>query len=183
MDKRVRRVLLAALLGFAFAVALQLNGSSIAAWKVVLDDTASPSRLIFSTPKSVRSDEWLAWTPSVLSQALHRPPFPVENPNVGAGKTPLVINLPARHYAMFFRPQLYGFFLFDLETAYAFYWTFKVLGLLGALFASLPVLTKTSFWLALLGVGWGGLPVKGRRGSGWGRASAGAGDAGLVGCC
>lgn len=154
MDRPVRRVLLAALVGFVVAVVLQLNGSSISMWKVVLHDEDSPSGLLFSTPKWVRTDEWLAWTPSVFSQALHKPPFPVENPNIGAKKTPLLVNLPVRHYSMFFRPQLYGFFLFNLETAYSFYWNVKVFGLFVAFFLLLLALTQNRFWLALFGAGW-----------------------------
>ncbi len=154
VDFRVKRVLLAALSLFVLAVALQLNGSSISIWKIHMQDESSPSGLLFFTPKKVRSDEWLAWTPSVLSQALHQPPFPVENPNVGAGKAPLLVNLPVQHYSMFFRPQLYGFFLFNLETAYAFYWNVKVFGLFVAFFLLLLVLTQNRFWLALFGAGW-----------------------------
>ena len=152
-DVRVRRVLAIVALLFVSAVALQIHGSSVAVWKTVLNDQSSPSGVLFSTPKSVRTDEWLAWTPAVLAQALHDPPFPVENANIGGGKAPLLVNLPVRHYSMFFRPQLYGFFLFNVETAYAFYWSVKVFGLFLSFFLLLRALTPGHFWLPLFGTG------------------------------
>lgn len=153
IDVRVRRVLAIVAVLFVSAVALQIHGSSIAVWKSVLDDTSSPSGVLFSTPKTVRTDEWLAWTPAVLAQAMHDPPFPVENANVGGGKAPLLVNLPVRHYAMFFRPQLYGFFLFNVETGYAFYWSVKLFGLFVSFFLLLRALTPGHFWLPLFGAG------------------------------
>ena len=153
IDIRVRRLLAMVALLFLFAVALQIHGSSVAMWKTMLNDASSPSGVLFSTPKEVRTDEWLGWTPAVLAQALHDPPFPVENANIGGGKAPLLVNLPVRHWSMFFRPQLYGFFLFDVETAYAFYWSVKVFGLFVSFFLLLRALTPGHFWLPLFGTG------------------------------
>jgi hypothetical protein len=154
IDFRAKRVLFAVLILFVVTVALKINGSSIGVWKDVLRDDASPSGVIFSTPKSVRSDEWMAWTPSIFAQAFHRPPFPAENANLGAGKSPLLMSVPVRHFAMFFRPQLYGFFLFDIETAFAFYWNVKVFALFVSFFLLLRALTRNDFWISLFGAGW-----------------------------
>lgn len=154
VDRRIRTLFATTTLLFIGAVALQVHGSSIALWKNVLNDSSAPSGILFSTAKAVRTDEWLAWTPAVLAQARHNPPFPVENPNIGAGKTPLLVNLPARHYAMFFRPQLYGFFLFGLETGYAWYWNVKLFGLFVSFFVLLRLLLSGNFWLPVFGSGW-----------------------------
>lgn len=153
-EKRARRLLAAVLILFVVAVALQLHGSSIAVWKAALKDESSPSGIIFSSAKSVRSDEWMAWTPSVLSQAFHRPSFPVENANLGAAKTPLLISVPVRHFAMLFRPQLYGFFVFDIETAFAFYWNAKICVLFVSFFLLCRLLTKNDFWISVFGATW-----------------------------
>lgn len=153
-DRRPRIVLISVALLFATALALQLHGSSIALWNDVLNDTTTASGILFSTPKTVRTDEWLAWTPALLAQARHDPPFPVENSNIGAGKAPLLISLPARHYSMFFRPQLYGFFLFGLETGYAFYWSVKLFGLFVSFYLLLRLLVPRHFWLPLFGAAW-----------------------------
>jgi hypothetical protein len=154
LDRRVRILFSTVTLLFIAAVALQIHGSSIALWNTVLNDNSAPSGILFSTPKAVRTDEWLAWTPALLAQAQHNPPFPVENANIGAGKTPLLVNLPARHYAMFFRPQLYGFFLFGLESGYAWYWNVKIFGLLVSFFFLLRLLAPGHFWLPLFGAAW-----------------------------
>src|SRR3954465_7108339 len=97
LDRRVRALVIAVALLFVAAVGLQLHGSSISLWGDVLNDASGPSAVLFSTPKTIRTDEWLAWTPALLAQACHNPPFPVENQNIGAGKAPLLLNLPARH--------------------------------------------------------------------------------------
>jgi hypothetical protein len=43
---------------------------------------------------------------------------------------PLLMNVPVRYYTMFFRPQLWAFFIFDFEHAFSFYWCAKIFGLL-----------------------------------------------------
>jgi hypothetical protein len=154
LDKASRRIVISFAVLFLACVALQINGSSVGQWKAVLRDRDSPEGVLYSSPKNVRSDEWLAWTPSLISQALHLPAFPVENPSVGAAKAPLIASLPVRHFIMLFRPQLYGFFLFKLEPAYAFYWGVKVFGLLTAFFFLFRILTGGKFWISLFGTLW-----------------------------
>src|ERR1700736_2032873 len=119
------------LLLFCACVALKLNGSSIGAWDDELYETRPSSRgLLLFKPQHVRSDEWLVWTPAALSQARQTPPFPVRNPSLGAGCAPMLMNLPVAYYTTFFRPQLWGFFIFDFERGFSFCWWCKVFGLL-----------------------------------------------------
>lgn len=153
-DARIKRVLVLAFALFVLAVALQINGSSIAVWKDALRDDASPSGILLSTPKTVRSDEWMAWTPSILSQALHHPAFPTTNSNLGAQKSPLLMSVPAKHYSMLFRPQLWGFFVFNIETAFAFYWNFKIFALFLSFLLLFFTLANGSFWVAMFGATW-----------------------------
>lgn len=94
-------------------VALKLNGSSIGRWQSVLGEPEPTRGLLLSTPKKIRSDEWVVWTPSILAQANHTPPFPIENLNLGWGRAPLLMSIPVAYYTTLFRPQLWGFFLFD----------------------------------------------------------------------
>jgi hypothetical protein len=115
---------------FIFCVALKLSGSSIGRWQNVLHDPRPIRGLLLSTPKKIRSDEWVVWTPSILSQARQRRPFPIENPSLGYGRTPLLMSVPVAYYTTFFRPQLWGFFFLDLERGFSFYWCTKVFGLL-----------------------------------------------------
>ncbi len=154
LDTLAKRFLMVCGLLFVTATALKLNGSSIHIWKEVIHDRGDFGGLVLSTPKDVRSDEWEVWTPAVLWQAKHG--FPTENSSLGPGKTALIYNLPARHYSMLFKPQLYGFFLFDIEHGYSWYWSVKVFGLLGSIFLLLLLLTRDSkaslfgtFWVFL----------------------------------
>jgi hypothetical protein len=153
-NRKAHWILLACLALFLIATACKINGSSIGIWSAILHDPATADSLLLSTPKSIRSDEWLVWTPSMLSQANHIPPFPVENESLGAGKSTLLMNLPARHYSMFFRPQLYGFFFLDTATAYAWYWNMKIFGLIAAMFLLLRKLMGNNTGLALGGSLW-----------------------------
>ena len=121
---------LAVALLFISCVALKLNGSSIGRWRNVVREPQPVRGLVFSTPKKIRSDEWVVWTPSILSQARQTPPFPIENSSLGHGRTPLLMSVPVAYYTTFFRPQLWGFFLLDLERGFSFYWCTKIFGLL-----------------------------------------------------
>ena len=111
-------------------------------WRNLLQEPGLPRGLIFSAPKRIRVDEWAIWTPAMLSQARQVPAFPIENPNLGAGRAPLLMSVPVAYYTTVFRPQLWGFFLFDFERGFSFYWCCKVFGLLLA----------TGWWLRTIGL-------------------------------
>jgi hypothetical protein len=121
---------LAVALLFISSVALKLNGSSIGRWQNVLREPAPIRGLLLSAPKKIRSDEWVVWTPSILSQARQTPAFPIENSSLGYGRAPLLMSVPVAYYTTFFRPQLWGFFFLDVERGFSFYWCAKVFGLL-----------------------------------------------------
>jgi hypothetical protein len=139
---------------FCLSVSLKLNGSSVGMWRNLLMEPGIARGLLFSSPKRVRVDEWAFWTPSMLSQARQTPPFPIENPNLGAGRAPLIMNMPVRYYTTLFRPQFWGFFIFDFERGFSFYWCCKVFGLLlatGWLFQQMGVRSRA---LVLFGAIW-----------------------------
>lgn len=107
--------------------------------------------MIVGTPRLTRSDEWLVWTPAALAQLNHNPPMPIENPALGAGTSPLLMSLPVRHYSMLFRPQLWGFFVFDSERGFAWFWNAKIFGLLLSYFLLFRLLTGGHVLMAMLG--------------------------------
>lgn len=118
---------------FALWVLFKLSGSSVAMYEN-LYGAGKPEGLLLFTPKKVRSDEWMVWTPGALSQARQHPAFPVENANgVGGGWAPFLLNLPVAYYTTWFRPQFWGFFIFDFERGFSFAWGVKLFGLLLAL--------------------------------------------------
>lgn len=130
---------------------LKLNGSSTALWSSLADGEPPVAGVIAGTPKDIRSDEWLLHTPWIWSQANQQPAFPIVNRNVGNGVMPLITNLPVRHWTMIFRPQMWGFFVFDTERAFAFNWNFKWFGLLLGGFLFLRIIARENNFLALSG--------------------------------
>jgi hypothetical protein len=77
--------------------------------------------------------------------------MPVENPAFGAGTSPLLMSVPVRHYSMLFRPQLWGFFVFDAEHGFAWFWNMKVFGLLLSFFFLFRKVMQGRTALAILG--------------------------------
>src|SRR4051794_23660751 len=102
LDLTARRFLLACGVLFMLAFAFRLNGSSTSIWRSILNDQRNAGGLVAGKPETVRSDEWLVWTPAVIAQANRG--FPAENPSLGAGRAPFLYSLPVRHYTMVFRP-------------------------------------------------------------------------------
>jgi hypothetical protein len=123
-------------------------------WRELLTESAPARGLIFSTPKRIRVDEWAVSTPSMLSQARQRPAFPVENANLGAGRSALVTNMPVAYYTTFFRPQFYGFFIFDFTRGFSFYWCAKFFGLLVAAGWALRQIGVRSRLIVIFGAVW-----------------------------
>lgn len=123
-------------------------------WRELLTEPSPTRGLIFSTPKRIRVDEWSVWTPSVLSQARQRPAFLTENPNLGAGRSALLMNVPVAYYTTFFRPQFFGFFVFDFERGFSFYWCAKFFGLLVAAAWALRQIGVRSRLLVTFGAVW-----------------------------
>jgi hypothetical protein len=136
---------------FLICVVLRLNGSSSAIWANDLGGKREPTGLIVGEPRPNRSDEWLIWTPAALAQLHHLPPMPVENPAIGAGVAPLLMSVPVRHYSMLFRPQFWGFFAFDEERGFAWFWNTKIFSLLISFFLLFRILTKGRIALAVCG--------------------------------
>ena len=135
---------------FLLCVALRLNGSSSAFWANDLQ-SSEPTGLIAGTPRLTRSDEWMFWTPAALAQLHHMPPMPIKNPALGAGVAPLLMSVPVHHYSMFFRPQFWGFFVFDAERGFAWFWYAKLFGLLISFFLLFRMLLRERVVLAILG--------------------------------
>jgi hypothetical protein len=136
---------------FLLCVLLNLNGSSTAYWAKDLGKPDEPTGLIAGVPRPSRSDEWLVWTPAALAQLHHLPPMPVKNPALGAGTTPLLMSVPVRHYSMLFRPQFWGFFVFDEERGFSWFWNTKIFSLLISFFLLFRMLLKGRVALALFG--------------------------------
>lgn len=153
-DYKVILLILVSFLIFSLLVAFKIHGSSIPIWNQIIPGDNPKDGLILGTPKGTRSDEWDVGTPFVLSQAKSEPKFPLSNEALGGGNVPLLMNLPVKHTSTFFRPQHWGYFIFDTERAFSFYWNFKTFGLFLGFFFLLMLVTKNDFGLSLLGSLW-----------------------------
>jgi hypothetical protein len=147
-----RNIIVASLVvTYLAASLLKLNGSSTALWQEFADREPPSRGLLAGTAKMIRMDEWLVQTPWIWSQTNQNPPFPTTNRSVGNGASPLLVNLPVRHWTMMFRPQMGAFFLFDRERAFAFNWNFKWFGMLLGGFLFLRIIARGDNFLALSG--------------------------------
>jgi hypothetical protein len=134
-------------------IVFRLHLSSLSIW-AFQTSLSQPDGLLFGIPRAIRSDEWLWWLTDLFSQINAQPQFPNENVSIGVGKTPLLMNLPARHFSAFFRPQFWGFFFFSSEVAFSLYWAFKTVGLFLSTFFVLLVLLNNAYLLSLIGALW-----------------------------
>lgn len=122
-------------------------------WNQIVPDGSDPKRGIVSgKPKAIRVDEYGVLTPYMLSQAQNG--FELQNEALGGGSVPLVLGVPAKHFITLFRPHFWGFFLLDTERGYAWWWNFKVFGILLSAFFLCLVLTRNNFWLSVFGSVW-----------------------------
>lgn len=117
-------------------ISLGITGSSI---QLLYNDFLSEVEIknIAFSPKPIRSDEWGVFTPMAIGQYNHKPAFPIINEHVGIeGENMLIVGMtgvPVKHLSALAKPATWGFFLFDLKRALAWYWWFPIFGSLFSL--------------------------------------------------
>lgn len=137
---------------FLIASACKWNGSSSDfLTRTGLPDVLSVKPLL-GYGKGIRADEFNVHTPLILHQLNARDPLAVES-IAGPSSTILIANAPARHWSMLFRPQFWAFFLLPRDYAFAMYWQWKMMLLLGGTFAAFRLLTGSAI-LAIFGSLW-----------------------------
>ena len=161
------------LLLFVGLVAVGVTGSSLGALYTKSSIVSVDGRLLTGSPKAIRSDEWGVITPMAIGQTNHHPQLPVVNRNIGPeGQNMLIVGMsgvPVSHLSAIAKPATWGFHLFDLRRALAWYWWFPVFGcwfalwwmlcllmpgrpvvglLVSTLFVSSPYVVAWSFWPA-----------------------------------
>ncbi|WP_128545533.1 DUF7657 domain-containing protein [Larkinella soli] len=152
-DRKVRWFLgLCAALFFVLTF-LKIHYSSIPMWNQILPDGSDPKRgLVSGTARPIRMDEWAVMVPFMLSQAQRD--FPTQNPSIGGDQAPLVANLPVKHPVVVFRPDYWGFLLFDEARGLAWWWNFKYFFSLAAVTLFFLAFTRNRFWLSVFGSFW-----------------------------
>ena len=140
------------LISISFILA-EINFSSIDYW-YTLSPLVQPHGLLLGQPRGIRSDEWLFWTTDLFSQIHSKVPFQIHNFSIGNGNAPLLMNLPAYHFSMLFRPQFWAFFFLNQETAFSIYWIFKTFFLFGSSLLLFLIILDNSFLLSFTGAFW-----------------------------
>lgn len=133
-------------------IALHLHQSSIGVWDHFFGDTSSSQIIEVGTPRAIRSDEWNALTPWVLSQVARG--NEVSNPSIGGEAAPLLASVPVEHISSVAQAKFYGFFLFDASTGFSWWWAYKSFGLFLSFFWLLIVLTRGDTLAATIGAAW-----------------------------
>ena len=144
-------VTVACLVLWVILSALGLHGFSISVWHESID--ASPqTEIVVGTARSIRSDDYVAVLPQILSQRADNPPFPAVNHLIGDGHCNMVINyaMPVRHWITLFRPQVWGYFA-GADFGLAWNWWFNVLGSWLAAFFLLRLITRRDIPLSVAG--------------------------------
>jgi hypothetical protein len=142
----------AVLISFSLLVVTGTTGSSML---IMLDGSpflTHDAEKWFGELRYSRADEWQAYTPMAVSQTVHQPPFPVVNKLMGEdGQNMLVVGMtgaPVAHVSALAKPATWGFFVFDLRRALAWYWWFPFFGCFVALWSLLQRIFATDWRVA-----------------------------------
>lgn len=107
------------------ATIFELSGSSIACMSAFLGEGSSQGTL-FGIPRSIRSDEWLVFTPFAFSQEAISY-APVSDLLRGTStNVNLVYAQPCWDFSTFFRPFLWGYLLLGSTRGLAFFWSSRL---------------------------------------------------------
>lgn len=108
-----------------FAVTIfGISGTSMGVYhQIFYGESTKDNALLFGSPKSIRSDEWVVNSQKILSQASSD--LKANNTNIGLGENERLINdVPTRDWSVLFKPHNLGFFIMPVENAFAFRWFF-----------------------------------------------------------
>ena len=123
----IKRYLLLAVLVF-LPVLFHLHGFSITCWRTNIDGSHH-QEVLLGEARGIRSDDYVAVLPHILSQIAHRPPFPARSTIIGDGNYDMQLNysLPVLGPITLFRPQLWGYFI-SPDLGLSWNWWFYVFG-------------------------------------------------------
>ncbi|WP_159722060.1 DUF7657 domain-containing protein [Enterococcus sp. CSURQ0835] len=134
-------------------VALNLNGSSLNVWDnyVAQRNDGKTTDVLFGKARTIRSDEWRVQAPFYFSQT--EADYPVNNPDYGLEGQNMIVayNAPVKDLTAIGKPFNWGFFFLGRDHGLAFYWGFKLIGMLLLAFEVSLILTKKRRGLSLIG--------------------------------
>ncbi|MEW6208609.1 MAG: hypothetical protein AB1631_09595 [Acidobacteriota bacterium] len=111
--------------------------------------------LLMAQARSIRSDEWVYFTPQALSQLSQVPRFPVVNSNICDGQNMLVFPYaPVYHISTLARPATWGYFILGAQRGLAWQWWFHVFSCFTVLYLLLCVILDGHHKIAAFGAFW-----------------------------
>lgn len=133
-----------------FLCALGINGSSIGTFNEALYGNAGDNK-IFGENQWIRSDEYLAVTPVVLSAVKNG--LPEINKNIGTGiDLGIQSNMPTGNLFSIFKPPTWLFYLqTNIDIGFAFFWWFRAYLLIVGTYLLIYELTKGDFTVSIIG--------------------------------
>lgn len=121
-----RRAIALALL--AILVLLEISGSSLALWGPNLGEQPFNGTL-FGLPRTIRSDEWLVFTPFSLAQGVTGNEAISSVIRGGGTDVTMVYAQPSWSLATAFRPFLWGYLVLGTARGLSFFWCARALAL------------------------------------------------------
>jgi hypothetical protein len=122
------KIFLVALVLLGGLVGLRLHGFSLPVWHQVIDGSPA-SEILVGEARTIRGDEWFVRLPLAFAQAVHDPPFPRRNANIGLGQDLILpLRVPIWHPIALVRPTLWGFFVGN-DLGMAWMWWSRLVGL------------------------------------------------------
>ncbi len=147
-DTKTKIFLLILLVAYIILSSLKIHTSNIANWDIYFGLEKSES-VIAGKPRFIRMDEWMISSTGAIGQ--YNAGLPLKNSSVGDLNAPLVWGLPVKDISSALRPNIWPYFIFDLEHAFAFAWNFNILFFVASTFLLLMLLTRNNFWLSVTG--------------------------------
>ena len=147
-ERKTKIFLFILLAAYLILSSLKIHTSNIANWDIFFGLEKSES-VIAGKPRFIRMDEWMITSSAVIGQ--YEAGLPIKNEANGGGNSPVVFGLPIKDISSILRPSVWPYFIFDVETAFAFSWNFNILFFLVSMFFLFMLLTKNNFWLSLFG--------------------------------
>lgn len=135
----------------AILVLGKVHGSSIGVYyEYFYGDEVEDRDLLYGTPQTIRSDEWLLWTQFTMTQA--ETGFPAFNENLGSGRDlSMIPTAPFLDWLTVFRPQTWSFFVMPLNYAFSLqWWMMPFLLIVSSYFFFLRILSGKKFLSIIL---------------------------------
>ncbi len=147
-ERKTKLFLLVLLSAYLILSSLKIHTSNIANWDIFFGQEKSES-VLAGKPRFIRMDEWMITSTGIIGQ--YNAGMPVKNETVGDLNTPVIFGLPVKDISTVLRPNLWSYFIFDIERAYSFAWNFNIFFFLAGTFLLFMLLTKNNFWLSVTG--------------------------------